>query len=118
MQIFQESNIHACPQCPCEVFNSAKKLDQHDRSHHFDTRTVTNTALCSTHIQGTLPPNFDHILSNVLQFIDKNVASNPENFRLGLQEKLTAPILDEFDDIFMGIIKACVEASQISVGNE
>ena len=115
MEICEAANIHVCPQCPCAIFTSDKKLAQHHRTHHTDTRTVPNLALCLKHIQGELPPNYNPIWDEGLKFIHDNIEPDPANFCSGVCEKVDAGLREQFDDIVMGVIYADVDAAHVGL---
>ena len=117
-QYCQLANIHICHLCPAAVFSSAKKLAQHNRKHHPNSRTSTNLSICTSQLQGTIPPNYAPSWKEALQFINLNFAPNPASFRSGLQEKISPALKTQFDDIFLNIIKAYVEAANTYIGEE
>ena len=92
MQLCQEVNVHICPQCPCAVFHNEKKLANHHRTHHQNTRVSTNKQLCKTFIQGATEPNYVPIWEQALKFILTKYAPDPATFRSGVAEKIT-PVL-------------------------
>ena len=116
MQLCQVANIHVCPQCPCEVFSSAKALEKHNKKHHNDTRVTTNTALCTKHLQGSQTLNYTPIWPDALKFVDAHLTPDPASFRTGLHEKINDRNRDEFDNIFMSLVHAFNEGSQEYIG--
>lgn len=116
MQICQLANIHICPQCPCKVFCSEKKLAQHCSTAHHNTRVSSNLDICAKHVQGQLPPNYNPIWQEALLFIHRNYDPDPPSFRAGLAEKVPKQLLDQFDDIFGNLIVAETEAAHTYIG--
>ena len=116
IQLCQEVNVHICAQCPCEVFHSAKKLAQHQKNQHPNRRTASNHHLCTQFIQGPVEPNYVPRWDRGLQFIADHLKPDPTTFRSGVAEKIPARLRAEFDDVFIGIVKASNGAANSYVG--
>ena len=112
MQICQAIDLHVCPQCDCAVNTSVNKLEQHHHAKHHDSRTISNLVLCLKPIQAEVPSNYNLIWDEGLQFIHGNIGPDRANFQSGVCEKVGKGWQEQFDEIFMGIIYACINTGE------